>query len=603
MKDDPAPVGAAPAAAASASEAKTTSPSAAPVTGAVETPTTPAASTNVPLDPLLDLVPAGATTFFVVRAPYDFIDGFAGIVLGQESLWTKLLDARKDPANPGADAGMRKLLVEFATVKTAISTSGVHLERGVAVGGDPAIFVFAADDVEAVPKLQRALTTKPEDVKTTCKAVPDVAGFVACSEDAAAVAAYAPGKSAAALRTTLTGLAIEDANVVGAASPSGATTTFAVATPAGVLQIDVRPSKGVEELAKVAAPGAATALALVKPGNSFSWGRVDAEFLATQAATAPAMLGNALRGLTGEFLVASIGATPGLVVLAGLSDPTPLAGLVPMAALAKDSIPKTLPDGTPMSLVVEEVDDGAGGKLQAVRTKFEPKGELEQMRAQLGIQAEVTAFVTKQWAAVAVGTGPAVVPDVVKATASAPTPELLAALPPALAKDLGDASVSGATHLELDAMHAPKVREELAKALAAADTPAELTKDEWLDLGYAVFSPLSSISVWAAGDRAQPTIRIALRGFGDTATDEGRAAQAARIEVAAKRADAATAYGALATGHPSSPRVSAYLARAGQGDPGGGAVAVVGVLAAIAIPAFQKYIQRSKEAAAGLPSK
>jgi hypothetical protein len=40
----------------------------------------------------------------------------------------------------------------------------------------------------------------------------------------------------------------------------------------------------------------------------------------------------------------------------------------------------------------------------------------------------------------------------------------------------------------------------------------------------------------------------------------------------------------------------AYRARAGQLD-GKGPAAILGVLAAVAIPAFQKYIERSKEAA------
>jgi hypothetical protein len=553
---------------------------------------------GAPLDPLLDLVPAGAATFFVVRAPNDFIDGFAGIVLGQESMWTKVLDARKDPSKPDADFGMRKLLVEFDSVKAALATSGLHLERGLVVGGDPAITILAADDVESLPKLERMLNRKPDEVKTTCKAVAEAAGFVACADDAAALAAYVPGKGAATLRAALPGLAIDDANVLGAVKDDAAqAATFAIATHGGVLQLDLRLAEAADEFAKAAAPGTAAALGLVQPGSSFVWGRFDPEFVAGQAGTAPAMVGNALRALTGEFLVAGIGTAPGFVVLLGLNDPTPIAGLIPMAALAKDNLPKSLPDGTAMSITVEDVDDGAGGKLQALRTKFEPKGELAQIRDQLGLQAEVTAFVTKQWAAIALGTGPGVVPDVVKATASAPTAELLAALPSALARDLAEGRASSASHIELDAIHAPKVREEIVKVLGSSVPAGTLSRADWLDVAFAVMSPVSSLSMWTSGERAHPTIRIALRGFGDASSPEGRAAQAARIEVTAKRSDAATAYGALVTSYASSPRSPAYRARAGQGAGQSGGVAMIGVLAAIAIPAFTKYIERSKEAA------
>ena len=132
----------------------------------------------------------------------------------------------------------------------------------------------------------------------------------------------------------------------------------------------------------------------------------------------------------------------------------------------------------------------------------------------------------------------------------------------------------------------------------ASTMPADaLTSSDWIDIVYAVASPVSSLTVWSAGEREQPTLRIAVRGFGDTSSEEGRAAQAARAEVDAKRADAATAYGALVTSFADSPRVHAYRARAGLDDGKGGAVAVFGVLAAIAVPAFTKYLERSKEAA------
>ena len=59
-----------------------------------------------------------------------------------------------------------------------------------------------------------------------------------------------------------------------------------------------------------------------------------------------------------------------------------------------------------------------------------------------------------------------------------------------------------------------------------------------------------------------------------------------------------TAYGALVTAYPDSSRIASYRARAGMTEGGGTTgAAMVGMLTAIAVPAFQQYIARSKAAA------
>jgi len=577
------------------------------------TPTTPtampivAATPAAPLDPLLDLIGKDPTTWVVIRAPQDFIDGHAGIVHGAKDSFARMLLALKDESKgPDADAGMRKLFVEFDVVQAALAASGLHLDKGVAVTvqGEHNVTVLAADDVESVPKLARTLSAKPDEVKTKCKALPSAPGFIACGDDDATLAAFEPAEAAATLRTSIVDQlgaeTVEISNVLMITKADKGPTSIAVRTTGGVFQTDFRTG-GIEEFLEIETPGPAGALAVVKPGGSFGWMRLDTAALVKKAGGAPAMATNMITALSGELLVSGIGATPGAVMLIGLTDPTPIQGLIPMAALMKDKVPKELPDGSKLELVIESTDDGSGGKLQVMRIKVEPSAELAKIRDQLGLASELTAFVTDKWAAIGMGTGNAVIPEVARATAGEPSPELLAALPAGFASDLKAHKASAAMHIELDGLHSPGVRDQLVTALAAA-VPADskIAPRDIVDATFAVLAPLSSYSVWStATPDGNVVFHLALRGFGDGESEEGNAAKQARFDVTTKAKDAATAYGALVAAYPSSPRIEAYRARAGVTTTGAGtgAAALAGVLAALAVPAFNKYIERSKEAA------
>jgi hypothetical protein len=591
-----------------------------PTKPAPATPTSPASPTVPPLtptvaatpaaalDPLLDLVGKDAKTWFVIRAPQDFVTGHASVVTGSKSQFERLLDAMKDESKgPDADAGMRKLFVEFDVVQTALASSGLHLDKGIAVttvSPGNSVTVIAADDVDAWPKIERALNAKPDEVKTKCKPLTEAPGFFACADDEAVLAAFVPARSAATLRTTMTNQlgaeTLDASNVLVHANGDDGLTTAAVRTSGGTLQVDIR-APGVEPYLEVDAPGPASALAVVKPGGSFAWMRLDVAAIAKKSAGAPAMATNMITALSGEILLAGIGASPGAVMLIGLSDPTPIQGLIPMASLMKDKVPKSLPDGSKLEMIVESTDDGAGGTLQVLRLKVEPSAELAKIRDQLGLASELTAFVTSKWAAIGLGTGTAAIPEVARATAGEPSAELLAALPAGFATDLKGGRTSMAWHLELDGLQAPGVREQLATALASA-VPADskLSATDVADVVFAMLSPMSSWSFWTSSATDGGVVfHFAVRAFGDEESDEGRAAKQARLDVTAKSKDAAAAYGALVATYPTSARLAAYHARAGTGSAGAatGVAAMAGVMAALAVPAFKKYIERSKSEA------
>ncbi|MBK6923533.1 MAG: hypothetical protein IPH07_39460 [Deltaproteobacteria bacterium] len=565
---------------------------------------TPEPSYTAELDALLELVPAGAKYFAVVRDPGEFIDGFGWLIAEQKDMWTRVLDATKDPAKPDGDAGMRRVLTEYELVQTAFGTAGVHLDRGlVIIGGDgeddkPTIAVLAADDAEAVPKMLRALSTKPDEEDTKCKTL-DVAGMVACSSNAEALAAYAPGKDAkgarASIEAHLDTADVAHGNVVALVPSKDGPLAFSVLTAPGVVQFDLRLPQG-KEFAAVDAPGPANTLALLSPGSSFMWTRLDAAALAKQAASAPAMVANMVKALSGEFLVASPGKLGGVSLLVGITDKTPIAGLIPMAGLAADKIPP-LPDGSTVALKIEDIDDGGGSKQQVLRAIVTPGTELAKIK-DAGLVPEVVSFVTSQYAAVSFGTGVGIVPDIARAELSGPSEALLAELPSELSKALKDSTASMVMHVELDGLHGPKLREQLAASLAGVPAAGPMPSSEAAGIALRSASPLSSFSMWNTAADDGMVMHFAMRSFGDPASDEGRAAQAARLDVDAGRKDHATAYGALVTAYPDSSRIASYRARAGMTEGGTTTgAAMVGMLTAIAVPAFQQYIARSKAAA------
>ena len=89
-------------------------------------------------------------------------------------------------------------------------------------------------------------------------------------------------------------------------------------------------------------------------------------------------------------------------------------------------------------------------------------------------------------------------------------------------------------------------------------------------------APMSSGTMWITENAGQPVVHVALQGIGHTSDEEGKAALAAAVAVAAG-GDPAALFGDLAAKYPSSPRLAAYQARAGT--TGTGVLAASGVAA------------------------
>jgi len=568
-KEDPAPPDATATSPATPSTSAPATPSTAPVGTPVEKPATPEATLAIApsypaeLDPLLDLVPAGAEQFVVVRDLNEVLDDSRWLL---EALRPALLRAMALDDSPDEDA--IRVVKDFDALRGKFASSGIDFDRGVVVVGNGEgsdVLVFASANPEAMNELAVALGATAKPMK--CAALTAVAGFVACAEkDDGTLAKYVPAKAAAALRDelgkALPDVDLEHANLLGRwiEPPDRGVKGIAIATVPGLVEVHVAPTLD-DEFEAYATPGSAPALALAPRGSSFVWGRFAPSFLTDKAKSAPAIIGNVAATLTGEYFYGSLADPVALVVLVGVSDPGPLAALVPMFSLVEDKVPKALPDGTALAMKVVPVDAGTGSSVQTLHaTASGPRADLV---AKLGLVQEGVAFVAGKYGALVIGAGTSVVGRIAAFDGTAKEAPVTSGLPPGLATALRDGKASLAVHLELDGLHNPTLREVVTQVLGELPPPpgGKATAKDLLEIALGVIAPLSATSVWITGD-GPSVVHVALRSFADPSSDEGKAAHAALVEIGGGTRDAKTVYAELAARYPSSARALAYTVRA-----------------------------------------
>lgn len=566
---------------------------------APSTPATPVATTAAALDPLLDLVPADVDEFVIVRDPKALVQGLTWFVTGERDALGRLADAKLAEWKP--DAERDRIIKDFDVIAEAILGSVLQLDRGVVIveqAGEPLLLV-ASPDATVIPTLVAKVTGATDTSALHCKPAPTLTGWVGCAAKEASVDGYVAANKAADRRkqlgAELAGSDLDRANLVIRVKDDGAkvATTIAIETAPGELELHV----GMPQLAvldEALATGPAPALGLVPAAGSFAWARLAPALVAKTAKDVPAPFNGAISTATGELLFAWMDKL-GVVALAGVTDPSPVTGLFPFVALAGDSIPKKLPDGSGLEVTVRDLDDGSGKTKPAIVAKLTPSVELAKNLTAMGLAPEAAVFAAGGYAAVVLGGGASAIPTIGGYTGASATTETIASLPNGLQRALGDNRVEAILHVGLDGLQSPAVRTSLvdvAKLQPDAGEDVAKTIGVALDL----LAPLSSVSLWITKDDASHTVHLAVRGFDDARSEEGQAARAAMLAVGNGTRDAPTAYGELATRFASSPRIASYRTRAGSGASVGNAASsafLVGVVAAIAIPAFAKYRERA----------
>jgi len=544
------------------------------------------------LEPLLDLVPGEEDHFIVLRdadALLKLFDAFVGTA-------TPTVLQRFSDKPDVAEA--RVVLEEVAKLRDALIEAKVDLDKGMVFLEGPGALVYAtaSDDPSAVKVALKAVGVEDSDLPPTCVAPPAMPGFAACGDDETTLKALTPGKHGASFRAAfaeqLAGFDIERGNAFFRLEGPGGAVLGAVATPPGRMHVVVALGEVAQELSKYLTAAKPDSMGMLSPGAAFVWTHVALDAFEEQIGQAPGPVQNVAGTLTGEVLVGGVRGSAG-AVLVGVDDPFPASGLVSLAALQSDMIQSQLPEGS--TVAVEPVEVG-GTTTQALHVTLKADAESQKIFDALKLEPSAWGFSAGKYAGAVFGAKDDAVKAVAAYEASAGTPE---GIPSNLASALASGDAALAVYLPFDALQASSVRGTLQQAIAAAPG-AEIADPKVIAAAYDALSPLSSFAVWLTHPKDHRVLHVSVESFGDASSVEGKDALEALGKVVAG-ADAAETYGALAARYSSSPRALRYQVRAGELDTVGSSAMsasfLLGTVAGITVPAFVKYIERSKAAA------
>jgi hypothetical protein len=420
--------------------------------------------------------------------------------------------------------------------------------------------------------------------------------WVACGETADGAASHASGKQGAAiletLKAKLPGVDIEHANGVFQAEKVYATLT----TDPGLHEIAAHIEEAeIEKLESFVGKGKANALRFVEPGDSFAWAQINMEGAKEEAGGVPAAAKQIVDAFNGEVFVGALSKPTSLVTMLGVTDAYPIRSGLDLAWTQKDQIPTTIPGVEGITLSFSEEELKLGDETFRV---LEIKADGEKL-AELGptpLKPVVGAYVGGGYATAGFGLDAAAGEELAKHTGEGASKALLKTLPRNLASDLEAGEVGFVAHQSIDAFFSQGFQDFLRKSWGELELPDKPAFDTVLPV-FQLFAHWSETSMWLSHADTTPVFHYAIRNFGDMKTEEGKAAYAA-IEAVSGGATPAQAYGELAKKYGSSFRAHSYGARAATTAEGAnlGSIAAIGVLAAVAIPAFSKYQRRSQEA-------
>ena len=554
----------------------------------------------IAIEPLLDLVPADEKIFVAVRDPKLALSLFDAYVLQQV-----------DALLPVAAQGDAELAAEQKKMRTVVETLRSKLENGAIDPSKGLLFlergqtvIHAAADPQTLPRMLAELGS--DEIPKHCAAIEGAEGYVACTVDEAVLAEVTkPAKQGSALRQSIgelqSGVDLERANVLARIETPAGPIGVTVATTTSQTHVAVSLGDLAQPVGAALAARKSEVLGLVAPGSAFIWGQANMESFGPELASQGPPISTVGGTLTGEVLFGGLD-SGGMALLAGVDDPYPAAGLISMASLQLDAVPKELDDGTKVAVAMQKLDV-AGKEAQVLHVTLSDSPQVATLN-KFGYAAEVFGFSAGKLAGIVFGGKLDSVQRTATFAGGGATADHLARLPVPFARSLQTGTAAFAMHLPLDGLQAPTMAEQLAEAfaMAAAETPMGLEPPRMANAVLTALAPYTSLSVWMTHPAKERVVHLLIDGFIDVGNDEGKAASEAIVAIAGG-ADRKATYAALASSHPTSARALSFKARTGD-DPAalasGMTVAFTsGVLAAIAVPAFQSYIEASR-AAAGL---
>ena len=556
------------------------------------------------LDPLLDLVPADADEFIVIRDVGALVETAKGYYDATKASFDTLA-TELEKEDPGDAKDMREGLAKIAEAEKALAASGIDLSAGLVVAKNSAkedsnVIIYGAAKADALPTMLTTLGETDPKIKD-CAAVATVAGYSVCAKTAAA--SYAPGSKAADLRKKLEGelpgIDLDRANILAHfVDDDGKNIPIVVETGQGMAHLSFAIPQARDDIGKFLSTGKAQGLGLIGPGQPFIWARASASALTDAGRDVPPAGQGVFKTLTGEMAMGGLAGSNGFALLVGLNDPAPASGLIALASMGLSEIPRDLPNGIKLDPKVETVHG-----TQALRLNFD-LGSKGKFLTDVGYTSEVMGFAAGKYGAITFGTSEDVVDAVAKYSGSGPSKEMLDALPAPLAEAIEEEEPVLAMHVPFDAMQSDSTA-AMFDTIAAAVPPGEMGK---LDpkTAFKAFSdsmaPLSGASVWVSHVVEGPVFHVVVQGFAEPGTEEGKAALEA-IAAVAGGADRKATYAPLAAKYSSSPRASSYKARAGElGDPIASAMVASGVFGAIGALFFLSRDESSPPSAVEVPA-
>ena len=553
------------------------------------------------LDLMLKMVPSADAEFMLARDPTVFVDYMEQGVKFMDGPIEKLTGG--EAGNPAMMAELGDLVDAYREaskfhdkVVPAIDDSGLLPKEGVAMikDGKKEYIVFNADDPTALHKFVQAIEPDEADEFTHCKAIDGLEGWNVCAEKEGDLEGYKPADDPKPLRDKLTGrvpgIDLDEANFIMHISDDGEPIDAAVTTIPGSIHMAIAMPEGnkdFEEVAKNLSVGEAKTLANVKPGAGFVWAHADPkvleEALKGMGADAPPPAKDFVGVMTGDFVFAGSVDPGGVVLQAGVSDASKFAGLLALADMVKDEVPKELPELGNAKLTFEKVAiEGGGTKADALHVGLTDIKEADILKSYTGLHMDAWAFASGDVFTLAVGPNTEGVGKLLETHGSGPSEELLAALPAELADGLKKNEVSFAMHLPMDFLQGKQMHDLVTSALKEVPD----AKPEQILAMLSLVSPLSNTSMWIAQPDGKLVVHASVQGIGNTETEEGKVA----LEAAHKVVDGGepeAEFGPIATKFAASPMAYAYKARAGTEGPGymiGSGVGAVAAAALVAVP-------------------
>lgn len=493
-----------------------------------------------------------------------------------------------------------KFRAKYGQLMTALEGSGIKWDHGMVINGkkgNDGVVLFQAESLEKLEPILTAVDQPPTKVKEHCAKLDADPEWIACGETADKAKAYKPAKKGselvAALEHNLPGVDFKAVNMAFDFDEA----SMVMLTDPGIYHLAMHVKKDLPpEFSKVAGRGPAKALRLVKPGDTFLWGRIDMGAAKAQAGGVPKPAQAMVDAFDGEFLMAGTSDPAGFVVQAGVTDPYPVRSVLDLGWTQKDNLPKEIPNAPGLTYEFKAEEISVGDEKFRVLSAIFDSPEIKKYEGLW--KPAVSAWVGGGYLSVGAGMGIDEAKKVANASGEGPSEELLASLPPGLAEELKAQEVNFAYHASFDALQSPALMDELEKNWGSIDLPDKPSFDA-LEGVMQLFAPISELSAWVSRSNTSPVFHVSVRMFGDPRTEEGKAALAAINSVAGgtSRADA---YGGLAKKYGASHRAHAYEVRASKDmkDASVAGLSVVGIAAAVAIPAFTKYQRRAREGAA-----